>query len=444
MKTKILSILLTVAMLVAMVPMIAVSAEEPTGTVYEVTDAASVTALIADTTKNVAGNTMKLTQDLTYEGWSDADKASVVSLWAGCKMHVDGNGHKVILKDGEYHNVILFNFAADVTELTVKNLAVVMEDEDAVAKSTQNEALALFGQVSANTHSAYSSDDIHLTVESCYFDVNLDMQSSSSNAAAAILFSRVIGAAKVEITAKNTYFKGTFNTKNGAGASGAIYGRRWSEGSGVVPVNVENCIFDVTSATNKKGAVVGDYRSATATTITATGTNLIYGGEGKVATVANEGTYEGFTIVAEGDNTVTTVKGYQTTTAVDNKFDLRLVGLVELGDTALTDYSKVGFVVVANYANTNTKCTTAASNKVYNSITENTATSTNALTATELGGDYIYALAIKNIPANAGDVTFTVTPYYVAADGTTVVYGANTVFTVDVSELPTDTLDVAA
>ena len=127
-----------------------------------------------------------------------------------------------------------------------------------------------------------------------------------------------------------------------------------------------------------------------------------------------------------------------------NKFALRLVGLVELGDTALTDYSKVGFVVVANYANINTKCTAAASNKIYSSITENTATSTNALTATELGGDYIYALAIKNIPANAGDVTFTVTPYYVAADGTTVVYGANTVFTVDVSELPTDTLDAAA
>ena len=296
MKTKILSILLTVAMLVAMVPMIAVSAEEPTGTVYEVTDAASVTALIADTTKNVAGNTMKLTQDLTYEGWSDADKASVVSLWAGCKMHVDGNGHKVILKDGEYHNVILFNFAQGVTELTVKNLAVVMEDEDTVAKSTQNEFLALFGQVSANTHSAFSSDDIHLTVENCYFDVNFDMQSNAANAGASILFGRVIGAAKVEITAKNTYFKGTLNTKDGAGRVGALYGRRWNANLLLpVKINVENCGFEITTNNTTKSAIAGESHG-TATTINATGTNLIYND----ATIADAGDFTGIdTVVNE-------------------------------------------------------------------------------------------------------------------------------------------------
>ncbi|MBQ8214212.1 MAG: hypothetical protein IJZ80_09400, partial [Clostridia bacterium] len=70
MKKKILSVILTATMLLTLVSTLGVTfaAEEPTqsGTVYEVTDAASIKALIADTTKNVAGNNMKLKQDLTY------------------------------------------------------------------------------------------------------------------------------------------------------------------------------------------------------------------------------------------------------------------------------------------------------------------------------------------------------------------------------------------
>ena len=305
MKKKILSVILTATMLLTLVSTLGVTfaAEEPTqsGTVYEVTDAASVTALIADTAKNVAGNTMKLTQDLTYEGWSTAENASAVSLWAGCKMHIDGNGHKVILKDGEYHNVILFNFAEGVTELTVKNLAIVMENENAVAKSTRNEALALFGQISANTHSAFSSDDIHLTVENCYFDVNLDMQSETANTGAAILFSRVIGAAKVEITAKNTFFKGTLNTKNGVGRVGALYGRRWGENILFpVKINIENCGFEITTNnTSVKSALVGNVRLQQATTITATGTNLIYNDAALVDTITPAYQCDGFTTVVD-------------------------------------------------------------------------------------------------------------------------------------------------
>jgi hypothetical protein len=464
MKTKILSILLTVAMLVAMVPMIAVSAEEPTGTVYEVTDAASITALLADSTKNATGNTMKLTQDLTYtppttdpsdqtQGWSNG-----YGIWDGCKMDIDGNGHTVTLGEGYYYGAILFGFAGRSTTLTMKNLAIVMaveNGEQAVAKRwSKSEYLSFFGQLNTPSQAAIGTG-CEINVENCYFDVNFEATATGSNAGAAILVARVSNTtATLTINAKNSYFKANFKTgvasgaETGSGGAGALVGRRVTPGDGAaLNVSVENCVFDVTSNALNSGAVIGQgtTKDETVVNLTTTGTNLIYGGEGKVSTVASTGTYTGFTTVAAGDNTVTTVKGYQTTAAVDNKFDLRLVGLVDVANVEdLANYSKVGFVVVANYANTNTKCTTAASNKVYNSITENTATSTNALTATALGGDYIYALAIKNIPANAGDVTFTVTPYYVAADGTTVVYGENTVFTVDVSELPTDTLDAAA
>ena len=465
MKTKILSILLTVAMLVAMVPMIAVSAvepTEPTGTVYEVTDEASIKEFLADPEKNKTGNTMKLTQDLSYTPPSNGGWSGGYGIWDGCKTDIDGNGHTVTLGGGDYYGAVLFGFQGRSEKLTMKNLAIVMDvDEEgnqAVATRATSQYISLFGQLNSASPAAIPSGS-EINVENCYFDVNFAVTSTDKNVGAGILVARVQPDKTMTITAKNTYFKANFTTGSGAGATGALYGRRWDTSPDTmseVEVTVENCVFDVTSNAVKKGAVVGElievpkekdseeYVIADGQlSLTANGTNLIYGGEGKVSTVANKGTFEGFTTVAAGDNTVTTVKGYQTTTAVDNKFDLRLVGLVELGDTALTDYSKVGFVVVANYANINTKCTAAASNKVYNSITENTATSTNALTATELGGDYIYALAIKNIPANA-DVTFTVTPYYVAADGTTVVYGENTVFTVDVSELPTDTLDAAA
>ena len=46
------------------------------------------------------------------------------------------------------------------------------------------------------------------------------------------------------------------------------------------------------------------------------------------------------------------------------------------------------------------------------------------VTAAELNGTYLFALAIENVPAT-GTFTFTVTPYAKALDGTTVYSGAS-------------------
>ena len=288
MKKKLLSVILTAAMLLTLASTlgVAVAAEEPTqsGTVYEVTDAASITALIADTTKNVAGNTMKLTQDLTYDPTGNDGPG----VWDGCKMHVDGNGHKVILKDGDYFAAILFAIDATATTQIIKNLAVVMENDDAVAKRATSEYISLFGQASAGTHTKATFDNTHLIVENCYFDVNFEVtNNSSSNVGAAVLVARVQGAAKLEITTKNTYFKATLNTGDGVGRVGALYGRRWGENILFpVKINVENCGFEVTT-NNKaaKSALVGNVRLQQATTITATGTNLIYNDAALVDTI---------------------------------------------------------------------------------------------------------------------------------------------------------------
>ena len=187
MKKKLLSVILTAAMLLTLASTlgVAVVAEEPTqsGTVYEVTDAASITALIADTEKNVFGNTMKLTQDLIYGGTESGD-----GHWQGLKMNVDGNGHKITLQNGNYSRKVLFyapsGTAKDWATQSIKNLAVVMENEDAwaTANSTGNQYIALFGGCDGY---------LNKIVENCYFDVNFKTAGDTVNDGTSILIARV-------------------------------------------------------------------------------------------------------------------------------------------------------------------------------------------------------------------------------------------------------------
>ncbi|MBQ9145557.1 MAG: hypothetical protein IJX70_03740, partial [Clostridia bacterium] len=125
------------------------------------------------------------------------------------------------------------------------------------------------------------------------------------------------------------------------------------------------------------------------------------------------------------EGAATVLHGYQAKEAVDNKFDFRLVATVDVPTDITVD--KVGFVITATYGDTRlTK--NYSTNTVYEAVTGNTDTGLVDYTAEELGGDYIFALAITGAPANAGDITLKVTTYYVS--GTTTVYGAPEVFTV--------------
>ncbi len=149
----------------------------------------------------------------------------------------------------------------------------------------------------------------------------------------------------------------------------------------------------------------------------------------------------GETILAKADaaeTPVTKLAGYQVSNAADNKFDLRLVATLKLADDNKTvtdgkvsNYTAVGFRVVANYGTT-TKAKDYTTDMVYSAISGYTKgeTTVTEYTAESLGGDYLFVLPCRNVPANAGVITMEVTTYYTAADGT-VVLGATQVFTVN-------------
>lgn len=149
----------------------------------------------------------------------------------------------------------------------------------------------------------------------------------------------------------------------------------------------------------------------------------------------------GETILAKADaaeTPVTKLAGYQVSDAADNKFDLRLVATLKLADDNKTvtdgkvsNYTAVGFRVVANYGTT-TKAKDYTTDMVYSAISGYTKgeTTVTEYTAEGLGGDYLFVLPCRNVPANAGVITMEVTTYYTAADGT-VVLGATQVFTVN-------------
>lgn len=149
----------------------------------------------------------------------------------------------------------------------------------------------------------------------------------------------------------------------------------------------------------------------------------------------------GETILAKADaaeTPVTKLAGYQVSDTADNKFDLRLVATLKLADDNKTvtdgkvsNYTSVGFRVVANYGAT-TKSKDYTTDMVYSAISGYTKgeTTVTEYTAESLGGDYLFVLPCRNVPANAGVITMEVTTYYTAADGT-VVLGATQVFTVN-------------
>ena len=97
----------------------------------------------------------------------------------------------------------------------------------------------------------------------------------------------------------------------------------------------------------------------------------------------------------------------------------------------MSNYTAVGFRVVANYGTT-TKAKDYTTDMVYSAISGYTKgeTTVKEHTAESLGGDYLFVLPCRNVPADAGVITMEVTTYYTAADGT-VVLGATQVFTVN-------------
>lgn len=100
--------------------------------------------------------------------------------------------------------------------------------------------------------------------------------------------------------------------------------------------------------------------------------------------------------------------GVQDTDPAAEKINVRFVGVVDQPE----DFQKIGIKVTAYLNGEKHKDFDIATTEVYKAITGSANGVNSTITAEELGGEYVYALTIKGVPAS-GTVTFEVTPYTV-------------------------------
>ena len=126
--------------------------------------------------------------------------------------------------------------------------------------------------------------------------------------------------------------------------------------------------------------------------------------------------------------------GYQTTKVVDGKFNLRLIGSLDAEYADLASYDKVGFRVVAFFAeNDAVQAKNCELTTVYSSISADF----NFSTYSE-SGKYLFVQECENLPTAGGDITFEVTTFAITSDGTKTMLGATYRFVVSISEISQD------
>ena len=111
----------------------------------------------------------------------------------------------------------------------------------------------------------------------------------------------------------------------------------------------------------------------------------------------------------------TKLVGYQTAEGDNGTFRLRLVAVVDS-----LNYSAVGFSVRAYGEGIEEKKVNKTNTTVYASLLGNVDGTIIQYTAQELGGAYIFALNINNIPLNVGEITFEAVTYHVRGGAVTV------------------------
>ncbi|MGM9683603.1 MAG: hypothetical protein ACI3XQ_08390 [Eubacteriales bacterium] len=108
---------------------------------------------------------------------------------------------------------------------------------------------------------------------------------------------------------------------------------------------------------------------------------------------------------------ITKLVGYQLSVPKDGNFSTRLVAV--LTDDALDSYQNLGFKVTIKYGNEAKSCTRECTT-VYSSLIGKDKDDTEIVyDAKSLGGAYIFALNINNIPVDLGEITFHVTTFHV-------------------------------
>ncbi len=182
---------------------------------------------------------------------------------------------------------------------------------------------------------------------------------------------------------KLTNFKGSATVNCYAGTVNSVHGSAETATAATHCLNVVGASFDITSDTFIPATYLDNSNKTNVISTTATVTNTL--------DINNAAAF---------DSTIT-----------PNFYSVRFVATFT-GE--ISAYDKVGFKVTVGTDDYSKECA-----KVYTSVAGDSA----SITAAALGGDYIFALAIKDIPTSAGEVTFTVTPYTVAAGQTDEVLG---------------------
>ena len=132
---------------------------------------------------------------------------------------------------------------------------------------------------------------------------------------------------------------------------------------------------------------------------------------------------------------VTKFVGYQLSDVnAEGDFSTRLVAVLANDD--LDSYSKVGFkAVVSAEGNPDVEILQNCTSVYTSLIGKDSNDSVITYTAESLGGAYIFALNINDIPQSLGNVTVTVTTFHCMKGETTVVEDCTSVITIDASQL---------
>lgn len=116
---------------------------------------------------------------------------------------------------------------------------------------------------------------------------------------------------------------------------------------------------------------------------------------------------------------VAEIVGYQATDEEDGKFNFRIVGVLNVEEDDLAN-TVLSISATATYTLDGEKTLTLENypiNTVYTSIDGNSDTGLVTYTAKELGGNYIFVLPCKNVPANATDIKVEITVTYTVNAG---------------------------
>ena len=248
------------------------------------------------------------------------------------------------------------------------------------------------------------------------------------------------------ITVENCVNNGTVsatypeeNSNKPAVGAGGIIGYIFEKAS-----NLNNNFNFAQITSSKYAGTISGYSVKTTPTVTSNNYSVKFketdklGGNVEDATLGAFDTEEN--LLTKQPTHSTQAVGYQTTKETGGKFDLRLVATVDGNYETLTN---VGFTVSATYGEVTKTEQTFEIVTLYTGISAEDGTgATVAYTAKQLGGDHIFVLACKNIPANVGDITFTVTTFYTDASGKHI----NTVqtFTVNSNDIPSADMPGAA